>query len=400
MIADNMLLRCDIARVQKKLNLTDEEVAELQQNLKKRDQDVEYENQVLKEMNATHLQKIMSLDRSQLHKYSIPEKTIMSQKSWERVNNLIQKHSQTDYHLCTVGDLRRAQKFLAKRGLPLSDAGEWGNDCDHSRTVANDFEEPIPFTWKEPEETSSTKVPPVDKKSALDFQPGISTNIDPRLLSYFHPKNMQPRYSVAAKSSTAGSGDKGKAQDISGYTPSSDFWSESASDLPLLRRLVSRQAGMIMLQQPWPPRNADFGVQKEQGDMNRDGQVIGDQFSWDLGLTELNTAATTGPQTMQAPVEASSAGQRSVVNYLGSEVTTEDVEAQVNESFLPFINQKPKDNQKPKESQGTPCQENPWGEIVKGAGTCAVKTVSTGTVEPGRSETVQGQQVALPREQR
>jgi hypothetical protein len=400
-IADNMLLRWHIGKIQKVLSLSNKEVVELQRNLNKRDQDIEYENKILEEMRATQMRTLLDLDYSQLHKYSIPEKMIMSRKSWARCHKVIKKNSKMKYLLCQLGDLRLARKFLAKRGLPLSDAGDWDNDYVATPTISNDFEDLNTFTWKDPEQMQPDMLDVLtDGTITPDFQPGMSTTINPRVRSQMPRNSAQQEYNEGPERSTAAPWDKGEAWNMSGdmppYMPAS-FSSESASDFPLLRRLVSLPESTI-IQQQWPaqsmlPDYEVLGTQEEQATirrMEREGQIIGERLGWNVGLAEFCTAPATRTPMMQLPVEASSSAQMSVWNDLDTAVDMED-ERRLYEAMLTFTNPEAYP-QEPDQSDETPSQENPWGELLKGAGAWAAADV---VAEPA-VQTPQRHQVALP----
>lgn len=427
-----MLEHNHIAKIQNVLGLSNQEVKELIGNLNKKDHDVEFENRILAEMRAKQLRALMYLDNSELQNYSVPEKLIMSRKSWARCHNVIKKNSKMKYLLCKIGDLRLARKFLSKRGLPLSLAGDWNNDYVANPTISNDVEQSIAFTWKEPE---IPIVPSIETAPA--FQPGMSTTINPRALS---PPTQNPMPQSSAQQeqdegaeSSAAAPPRGmvslnpvltevtgglqntlqqsnpfpyrKVRDMGlDMPPQMPAWcsSEPASDLPLLRRLSAWPNTMVIRQQ-WPAQNlqpydAVLGKQEQQATMPQMdiyGQVTDEQPPWHMGLTECHTAANIGNPMVNIPIYTSGSAMRSVLNDPGTDVDNEYEKKQLEEAMLTFIDLEAY-AQKPDESSDTPSQENPWGRLLKGAGTWAAKDSIAETVEQGRLETPQRSLSALP----
>ncbi|CRG89658.1 hypothetical protein PISL3812_06697 [Talaromyces islandicus] len=452
-IADNMLQHNHIAKIQNVLGLSNQEAKDLVTNLNKRDQDIEYENRVLAEMRAKQLQALMVLDNSELQKYSVPEKLIMSRKSWARCHNVVKKNSKMKYLLCKVGDLRLARKFLSKRGLPLSLAGDWDNDYVATPTISDHVDESFTFNWKDPEKHQEVMSNiPSDGTTAPGFQPGVPTAINPKVLSSqpmgCPTQNQKPQSSTqqgqnkSAESSAAASRrgmqslkpgcwtemssglqtiphqldplaytylndlveDKGKgegiAQDTGREMPQhipGSFSSEEASDLPLLRRLSAWPTSTI-IQQQWQipsmqPDDAIMGEQEALAAMPHvdiQGQVTAEQSRWDMGLTEFHAAAKTVTTMTQLPGDMPSSAMRSVLNDRDTDVDIEEEERQLEDTMLTFIDIEAYARE-PEQSNYTPSQENPWGRLLKGVGTWAAPGVVTETVEQGSLETPQRQ---------
>ncbi|KAH8698475.1 hypothetical protein BGW36DRAFT_358011 [Talaromyces proteolyticus] len=147
-IAENMLAKHDLLKIQILLSLDDGEVTELTENLKKQNEDTEHENKILEEMRAKQLAALMYLDNSDLKSYSVPARLVMSRKSWARCHRAVQKNSKMEYLLCKVGDLLLARRFLSRRGLPLAYAGDWNNDYVATPSLSFEAGEQNALKWR------------------------------------------------------------------------------------------------------------------------------------------------------------------------------------------------------------------------------------------------------------
>jgi hypothetical protein len=139
----------DMSRIRFLLGLSQFEIEELKRNIHKRNDDVEYENRVLEEMQHKQLRALMCLDNSDLKKHSVPARLIMSRKSWTKCHRVIQKNSRMRYLLCQAGKLQNARRFLSRRGLPMTYAGEWDNQFVANASVSNHAGVPEAFEWRQ-----------------------------------------------------------------------------------------------------------------------------------------------------------------------------------------------------------------------------------------------------------
>lgn len=157
-----------LSTIQLLLGLNQCDLEQLTRNLNMQNEDLEYENRVLEEMRNKQMQALMCLDNSDLKQHSVPARLVMSRKVWNQCHRAIRKQSKMSYLLCQAGDLLLARKFLSKRGLPMTYAGEWDNQFVATPSISNTAGVSETLQWKSATEppsnpstaTENTELPP------------------------------------------------------------------------------------------------------------------------------------------------------------------------------------------------------------------------------------------------
>jgi hypothetical protein len=115
------------SKLQVLLGLTAKDIEALSHHLTTRNRQIDAENTYLQEMQAKQLEALMRIDNSELKNHSVPSMLVF-RKGSVRYRRMMKEYCDRDYLLCQARDLMVARKFLSRRGLPLSYAGDWNND--------------------------------------------------------------------------------------------------------------------------------------------------------------------------------------------------------------------------------------------------------------------------------
>lgn len=129
------------------LGLTQEERSEVGKQIGKRNRQIMQENLELKDMRLKQLTALMRLDNTQLKQHSVPHQLIF-RKTSRRYTRRLRERLDMDYLLCQSRELLTARRFLHRRGIDRSFAGDWGNEMV-SLKGPDDGAEPEIFEWKE-----------------------------------------------------------------------------------------------------------------------------------------------------------------------------------------------------------------------------------------------------------
>lgn len=157
--------------IQLLLGLSQSETEQLTRSLHVQNADLEYENRVLEEMRNKQMEALMCLDNSDLKQHSVPARLVMSRKVWDQCHRLIRKQSKMRYLLCQAGDLLLARKFLAKRGLPMIYAGEWGNQFVATPSISSTGGAAETLKWKSTTEPQTAASAAAENTNPLPANP-------------------------------------------------------------------------------------------------------------------------------------------------------------------------------------------------------------------------------------
>lgn len=160
------------------LGLNQCDIEQLARELHQQNEGIELENSVLEDIREKQLRALMYLDNSDLKKHPVPAQLVMSRKSFVRCQRVIQKKSKMRYLLCQARDLLITRRFLSKRGLPTTYAGEWNNDFVASPSTTNTIGGLETFEWKTntiPVKTQATTTE--DDDSGPKAPPGFPTEL-------------------------------------------------------------------------------------------------------------------------------------------------------------------------------------------------------------------------------
>ena len=147
-ILDNMLPMHGFTTACHLLGLTAKQREEIFKHLNRRNRQIERENTQLAEMRLKQRRALLRIDNSDLKHNSVPPQLVFSKMS-ERCADTLRKKVKTDYLLCHAGDLLNARRFLHRRGLDRSFAGNWSNSLVALRAPESVTEEEM-FEWKGP----------------------------------------------------------------------------------------------------------------------------------------------------------------------------------------------------------------------------------------------------------
>lgn len=153
------------------LGLSQPDTEQLTRNLHIQNADLEYENRVLEEMRNKQMQALMCLDNSDLKQHSVPARLVMSRKVWDQCHRVIRKQSKMRYLLCQAGDLLLARKFLSKRGLPMTYAGEWDNQFVTTPPISSTRGATETLKWKSTTEPQTTAPAAAENINLLPANP-------------------------------------------------------------------------------------------------------------------------------------------------------------------------------------------------------------------------------------
>lgn len=173
-ILNNLLQSRSFLGVCHVLGLWDEERNDVQKHLHFPNNQIQLEDSELEEMRAKQIRALMRIDNSVLRQNKVPHQLVF-RKTSRQCTRKLRDSIGMDYLLCQSGELLAARRFLQKRGIDRSYAGDWRNDMVTLRAPEDDSEPEI-FEWKEDltskprsqgENTVTTYSPTPSKKPRL-----------------------------------------------------------------------------------------------------------------------------------------------------------------------------------------------------------------------------------------
>lgn len=202
------------------LGLTPEERVEIEAHFTHRNEQVEFENVQLKEMQEKQLRALLRIDNSTLRLNRVPHQLVFRKISRQCTRKL-REGIQYDYLLCSAGEILNARRFLQRRGLDRRYAGEWSNNMAFLRTPKDDVESET-FEWYEDTDPELPAVSPMEpsRAYALIFGSGARTigNGDGQL---------QAKTPFINRVRRAGTVNPADLQVLNGGITSSPGWSEA-----------------------------------------------------------------------------------------------------------------------------------------------------------------------------
>jgi hypothetical protein len=146
-IFNNLIQSHSFSGVCHMLRLTIEECNEVQERLDSPNEQIQLENSELEDMREKQFRALMRIDNSALRQNKVPHQLVF-RKTSRQCTRRLRESIGMDHLLCQSGDLLNARRFLHKRGIDRSYAGDWSNDMVTLR-APDDDSEPETFEWKE-----------------------------------------------------------------------------------------------------------------------------------------------------------------------------------------------------------------------------------------------------------
>ncbi|RMJ26373.1 hypothetical protein PHISP_02753 [Aspergillus sp. HF37] len=146
-IFNNLIQSHSFSGVCHMLRLTIEECNKVRERLDSPNEQIQLENSELEDMRGKQVRALMRIDNSALRQNKVPHQLVF-RKTSRQCTRRLRESIGMDYLLCESGDLLNARRFLHKRGINRSYAGDWSNNMVTLR-APNDDSEPETFEWKE-----------------------------------------------------------------------------------------------------------------------------------------------------------------------------------------------------------------------------------------------------------
>lgn len=123
-IFDNLLQDYNSSIISEILGLTDTEREKIQVHMAQRETQMNMEDSQLRRMREEQLKSLLKIDNSDLKHSRTPHRLVF-RRTTRKYGRKLGEALEFDFFSCHVGEIVNAQRFLDKRGLNVSYAGEW-----------------------------------------------------------------------------------------------------------------------------------------------------------------------------------------------------------------------------------------------------------------------------------
>ncbi|KAK2795734.1 hypothetical protein FQN52_003583 [Onygenales sp. PD_12] len=148
-IFENLRSKYDSRLAIELLRLKPDEQAEMVEHSTTRQQQIQTENEQLKEMRRKQLRALLRLDNGSLQQHKVPAQLVFRNISKRYLRNTLSR-PEADYCMTRAADLLIARKYLSSIGLGPSLAGEWGNNLVKMRRDSAGVDEEFEWTGQSP----------------------------------------------------------------------------------------------------------------------------------------------------------------------------------------------------------------------------------------------------------